>query len=50
MKYPINWPLQHNGQSYQPGEQVELTDAEAAPLLAAGVISKPERPEIRKKG
>jgi len=38
--YFVRAPLLHDGDPYLIGEEVELMAAEAAPLLAAGVIEK----------
>lgn len=38
-RYTAQSRLLHDGQAYEPGEPVALTDADAAPLLAAGAIA-----------
>lgn len=37
--YTVASPLEHDGDLYAPGDPVELTEAEAAPLLAGGVVT-----------
>jgi len=40
-KYRVVSPLLHDGEGYQPGDEVALTEGEAAPLLAANVVEAP---------
>lgn len=41
MKYRVEIDsLDHDGQRRDPGEELDLTEAQAAPLLAAGAISE----------
>ncbi len=40
-KYHVVSPLLHDGKGYQPGDEVALTEDEAAPLLAANVVETP---------
>ena len=40
-KYRVVSPLLHDGKGYQPGDEVALTEDEAAPLLAANVVEAP---------
>ena len=40
-KYRVISPLLHDGKGYQPGDEVALTEDEAAPLLAANVVETP---------
>ncbi len=40
-KYRVASPLLHDGKGYQPGDEVALTEDEAAPLLAANVVEAP---------
>ena len=35
-------PISHDGETYQPGEQVELAEADAAALLAVAAIAAVE--------
>jgi len=37
--YIVASPIRHNGKRYEPGAYISLTDAEAAPLLAAGAVA-----------
>jgi len=39
--YLANWPLKHNGKTVRAHEGVELTKAQAKPLLASGVVDGP---------
>lgn len=39
--YVAQWPLELDGQRYEPGEQIALDDAVAAPLLELGVLASP---------
>lgn len=41
--YRCNWRVDHNGTPYAPGDEIELYPDEAAPLLASGAISTPEK-------
>ena len=34
-------PVEHDGETYRPGETIELTAAEAGPLLAVAAIEAP---------
>ena len=36
--YTVQWTLNHNNQSYLAGSEIELDNATAEPLLAAGVL------------
>lgn len=36
--YTVQWKLNHNNQSYLAGSEIELDNATAEPLLAAGVL------------
>lgn len=36
-------PVKHNGKPHQPGDPIELTEDEAATLLAMGAINQPEK-------
>ncbi len=47
--FHVHSPLRHDGKLYQPGGKVSMTADEAEPLLAAGVISAPEKPEEPEK-
>jgi hypothetical protein len=38
-KYLVNEPLNHDQKEFQPGEEVELTDEQAAPLLLVNVVT-----------
>ncbi len=40
-KYRVISPLLHDGKKYQPGDEVALTEDEAAPLLAVNVVEAP---------
>jgi hypothetical protein len=40
-KYPVLEPLEHDQKPYVPGSAVELTEEQAAPLLAVKVIGEP---------
>ena len=40
-KYRVISPLLHDGKGYQPGDEVALTEDEAAPLLAVNVVEAP---------
>jgi hypothetical protein len=37
--YPVLKRLRHDGESYGPGETIELDDGQAAGLITAGVIA-----------
>ena len=37
-KYRVVSPLLHDGKSYQPGDEVALTEEEARPLLEVNVV------------
>jgi len=37
MQYEVLTPLKHNDVRYQPGELVELSEAEAAPMIPSTV-------------
>ncbi len=39
--YAVRSPAQRGRRRYEPGETIALDDAEAAPLLAAGVVEAP---------
>jgi|GEM_PF-3732522 len=45
----VRSPLSHNGETYQPGEPIELTEAEAAPLLGVNAIEAPAIKEAAAK-
>lgn len=45
--YIVISPLDHDGQRYMPGDQVELTDTQAAPLMPHTV--KPAKVEAAEK-
>lgn len=36
--YRVKTPLEHDGARYETGAAVELTEEQAAPLLAAGAV------------
>lgn len=43
--YTVTSPLDHDQVLYQPGEPVDLTDAQAAPLLGLAITaSAPDKP------
>lgn len=42
--YEVISPLQHDLESYAPGDPIELTDAQAAPLLGHTVKPAAEKP------
>lgn len=45
MKYRVEIDsLEHDGKRRQPGEEVELTEDQAGPLVAAGAVTPPEKP------
>lgn len=46
----IRSPLSHDGETYQPGERIELTEAEALPLLGVGAIEAVAAKEPPAKG
>ena len=39
--YQVTSPLEHDGELYAVGDDVELTDAQAAQLLGLAVLHKP---------
>jgi hypothetical protein len=39
--YDVVWGIKHRGTRYEPGEQADLTDDEAAPFVATGAIALP---------
>lgn len=36
--YVCNWTVQHNGKTFEVGDEISLTDAEAERVLAAGAV------------
>lgn len=40
MKYKVLQPLSHDGESYVLGDEVELTEKQAAPLIALEVVAQ----------
>lgn len=49
MKYAVKSPLDHDQLRHEPGAEVELTEEQAAPLLAAGVVGLAEEQAPAKK-
>lgn len=49
--YLVKSPLDHDQKRYKPDEEVELTEEQAAPLVAAGVVAEAvaEAPADKKK-
>jgi len=41
IKYTVNRSMQDGAQSYERGDTREMTEVDAAPLLATGALSKP---------
>lgn len=37
--YVVNWHVKHGGKRYEPGDDIDLADDLAAPLLVSGAIS-----------
>jgi hypothetical protein len=44
MKYKALGPINHDGQHYNTGDQIELSNAEAAPLLEVKAIEPYHKP------
>lgn len=46
--YVAQWLVSHNGENYNAGDVLNLTDAEAGPLLATGciILKKPVKQEV----
>lgn len=47
--WTVESPVRHNGAAYGVGEQVEMTDAEAAPLVALGALKASASAEADKQ-
>lgn len=47
-KYVVRTPVKHDGVDYPPGKSIELTEAEAAPLLVVQAIEGEKKPEPEK--
>lgn len=43
--YEVLTPMRHDGESIEAGEPIELSEKEAAPLLACGAIRDPDSPQ-----
>jgi hypothetical protein len=48
-KYKVLDLLNHSGQQYKPGDEIELSENEAKPLLAVDVIAVIPIPDPSKK-
>lgn len=49
-KYQVLKRLQHDGTTYQPGDEIELQEANASYLLRKNMISKVQKETAAKKG
>ncbi|KZL05522.1 hypothetical protein [Pseudovibrio sp. Ad26] len=43
--YPVLAALRHNGTRYEPGDTVDMTEAQAETLQALGILSEAEAPD-----
>lgn len=48
-KFTVVSPVKHDGEAYAPGGEIELTAAQAPPLLQAGAIAAPKAVREEKK-
>lgn len=39
--YLVQVPISHDQEEYAPGRDIDLTDKQAAPLLAVGAVANP---------
>lgn len=46
-KFTAIQPVKHNGRRYEPDATLELTQAQAAPLLALGAIEPERKPQAK---
>jgi hypothetical protein len=44
--YHVKTPISHNGEAFEPGDEIELDDAHADPLLDVSAIEDPA--EVKK--
>lgn len=48
-QYPVLSLIRHGSKDYEPGDVIELTDEEAAPLTELGAIAKPLKADKKSK-
>jgi len=41
-RFKVLSPIEHNGKGFAPGKPIDLTDDEAAPLLAVNAVADPK--------
>jgi hypothetical protein len=41
MKYTVNWPLEHDGKTYNKGDTIDLDKKVGAPLVELGNLTPP---------
>lgn len=49
-EYAVLRRLRHNGKKYESGSTVDLTEGEAAELIALGIVKAAEKPVEKKSG